>query len=166
MVMNWRTAYFQQAKSDYEMLLRLLKEEDIPLCHCLHYLQMTTEKLAKGFRTERRGGSHIRTHDVFYLFVKKYAALNQSLYSACHMRSQPQYIEYLKDLHDLAEKIENLSPDGPDHPNPEYPWQIEGNISVPVSYPFSEIDLRRRSAMTKMLKFIAACFKVIEAEVV
>ena len=57
MALDWRTAYFQQAKSDYEMLLKLLSEEDIPPCQSLHYLQMTTEKLAKGLLT-RPGGSH------------------------------------------------------------------------------------------------------------
>ena len=51
--MDWRTAYLEQAKSDYAMLLKLNRDE-APLCHRLHYLQMTTEKMAKGFLTRPR----------------------------------------------------------------------------------------------------------------
>lgn len=55
MPLDWRAAYFQQAKSDYEMLLKLMSEEGTPACQSLHYLQMTTEKLAKGFLTQPGG---------------------------------------------------------------------------------------------------------------
>ncbi len=159
MALDWRTAYFQQAKSDYGMLLRLLEEEDIPLCHCLHYLQMTTEKLAKGFRTEPGGGPYARTHDVFALFVTRYAKLNPELRLACGITNTSQYLMYLEGLRDLAQRIEDLSPDGGDHPNPEYPWQQRDQILVPLTYPFSDLDLRQQSAkMAKLLKFIAACF--------
>lgn len=70
-----------------------------------------------------------------------------------------QYVAYLDGLRDLAQKIEDLSPDGGDHPNPEYPWEQNGSIIVPVSYAFPDLDLRQQSAkMAKLLKFIAACF--------
>ena len=159
MALDWRTAYFQQAKSDYEMLLKLLSEEDIPPCQSLHYLQMTTEKLAKGLLT-RPGGSHYpKTHDAFARFVKKYARLNPDLQRACGCVNVSQYTAYLDGLRDLAQKIEDLSPDGGDHPNPEYPWEQNGSIVVPASCAFPDLDLRQQSAkMEKLLKFIAACF--------
>lgn len=48
--LDWRTGYLRQARADYDMLLFLLKTgEEVALCQKLHYLQMTTEKLAKGF---------------------------------------------------------------------------------------------------------------------
>jgi hypothetical protein len=67
--MDWRTAYLTQAKSDYAMLLKLIREE-APLCHRLHYLQMTTEKMAKGFLTKKGGPRYAKTHDAFAKFVK------------------------------------------------------------------------------------------------
>jgi hypothetical protein len=50
--MDWRTAFLVQARSDYEVAVRLLRTPDVPLCHSLHYLQMTLEKLAKGMRAQ------------------------------------------------------------------------------------------------------------------
>lgn len=159
MPMDWRTAYFQQAKSDYDMLLRLLKEDDIPSCQILHYLQMTTEKLAKGFLIAPGGSRYPKTHDAFARFVKKYARLNPDLQWACGCVNVSQFGAYLDGLRDLAQRIEDLSPEGDDHPNPEYPWEQNGLIIAPISYPFPDLDLRQQSAkMTKLLKFIAACF--------
>lgn len=161
MSLDWRAAYFQQARSDYDMLLKLLKEEDIPLCHCLHYLQMTTEKLAKGFRTRPGAGPYTKTHTAFATFVRKYAVLNSELQIACRIPNDAQYALYLNGLSDLAKKIEELSPDGGDHPNPEYPWQQGAEILVPVSYPFADLDLYQQTAkMAKLLKFITRCFEV------
>lgn len=51
MANDWRGAYFQQAKSDYSLLLLIKEINDVPLCQKLHYLQMTTEKMSKGFLT-------------------------------------------------------------------------------------------------------------------
>ena len=68
--MDWRTAYLEQAKSDYAMLLKL-NQEEAPLCHRLHYLQMTTEKMAKGFLTPKGGARYPKTHNALVVnFVK------------------------------------------------------------------------------------------------
>lgn len=83
MPMDWRTAYFEQAQSDYKMLLKLVADDDVPLSDCLHYLQMATEKMAKGFHTKTGEGPHERTHDAFAAFVKNYARLNTNLKRAC-----------------------------------------------------------------------------------
>ena len=162
MPMDWRTAYFQQAKSGYAMLLKLLEDKDTPLCHSLHYLQMTTEKMAKGFLT-RPGDGPQRTHDAFLAFIQTSAPFDRDLQTACGCINISQYRAYFAGLRPLAQAIENLSPDGPDHPNPEYPWMFQGIIYVPESYEFSssELNLLRQSPrMVKMLKFIAACFEV------
>lgn len=163
MPMDWRTAYFQQAQSDYAMLLKLLEDRNTPLCHSLHYLQMTTEKMAKGFLT-RPGDGPQRTHNAFVAFVQTSAPFDRDLQSACGCVNIGQYRAYLAGLHNLAQAIENLFPDGPDHPNPEYPWIFQGVIYVPDAYNFSgdELNLLRQSPrMVKMLKFIAACFDVV-----
>lgn len=87
MALDWRTAYFQQARSDYDVLLKLIGEQDVPACHCLHYLQMTTEKLAKGFLTQPGGTRYPKTHNAFAQFVKKVAQLNPDLQSVCGFKA-------------------------------------------------------------------------------
>ncbi len=57
--MDWRTANLTQARSDFEML-QTLSRQQAPPCHQLHYLQMSTEKLAKGFSTPPMGLSQQR----------------------------------------------------------------------------------------------------------
>ena len=49
--MSWRDAFFRQARSDNE-IRKLLNKERVEYAHQLHYLQMTTEKLAKGLLTK------------------------------------------------------------------------------------------------------------------
>lgn len=161
MAVDWRAAYFQQAYSDYEMLLKLLADENAPLCQTLHYLQMTTEKLAKSFLTQPGGPRHPKTHDAFARFVVKFARFDKDLQSACGFTDVRQYSMYLDGLCDLAQRVENLSPEGDDHPNPEYPWEQNGVVIVPLTYPFPDLDLRQQSPkMAKLLKFIASCFTV------
>jgi hypothetical protein len=46
--MSWRDAFFVQAWSDYAVF-EIMDDNNYPRCHVLHYLQMTTEKLAKGY---------------------------------------------------------------------------------------------------------------------
>ena len=161
MPMDWRTAYLMQARSDYTILLRLLQEKEVPLCHCLHYLQMTTEKLAKGFLTQSNGLRYPRTHNAFATFVK-IAVYRPDIQQACGFTRNRPFIAYLESLRPLAYAIENLSPEGDDHPNPEYPWEQRGDIHAPFEYPFLELDLRQQSVkMSKLLQFIADCFTLV-----
>ena len=66
-VWDWRSAYLEQAKSDFTMFQVI---QDAPLCHRLHYLQMATEKLAKGFLTPPGGARYGKTHDAFVRFLR------------------------------------------------------------------------------------------------
>ncbi len=75
---DWRSAYFEQAKSDYQIFLKFIDLKDVPLCQKLHYLQMMTEKMAKGFQTPIGNGQYTNTHKVFVDFVNA-AAKNKSL---------------------------------------------------------------------------------------
>ena len=45
---EFQNLWWQQAKSDYD-IFELLKSQDKAQCHQLRYLQMVTEKLAKGY---------------------------------------------------------------------------------------------------------------------
>jgi len=48
--MTWHEAYMEQARSDYAVR-QLLNRARVEYAHQLHYLQMFTEKFAKGFLT-------------------------------------------------------------------------------------------------------------------
>lgn len=153
--MDWRTAYLEQAKSDYTMLLKLNREA-APLCHQLHYLQMATEKMAKGFLTQTGGIRYPKTHNAFVIFVKL-AARAPDFRAASRFKDRGQFSAYTTSLLEMARKVEDLSPDGGDHPNPEYPWEENGIILLPTEYAFDDLALENPK-MVKLMKFIADCF--------
>ena len=50
--MTWSEAFCTQAESDFRVFQKLMRENgsgEVAFCHCLHFLQMATEKLAKSF---------------------------------------------------------------------------------------------------------------------
>lgn len=153
---DWRSAYLTQAKSDYEILKSLIAAK-APLCHRLHYLQMTTEKLAKGSLTLPGGARYPKTHDAFVKFVIS-ARYRFPLQKACGFNHHVSYVAYINSLMLLAAEIENLSPEGFDHPNPEYPWEAGGVIFVPVEHTFAALDFEKQ-VMKKRLEFIENCFQ-------
>ena len=163
--MDWHTGYLRQAISDYTIFKVLESVPDTPLCHRLHYLQMATEKLAKGFLTPPNGGAFEYTHKVFKAFLSV-ALSNQAIRSQVGMTNQyAAYRSYLREMTPLAETIQNLSPEGDDHPNPEYPWQdTQGNVISPLDYPFAGLDTRGNPKMQKLLYFVEACLEIARQE--
>ena len=162
MAADWRNAYFEQAKADYLLLLRLLEQNDIPLCQILHYVQMAAEKMAKGFLTPVGAGKYKNTHDAFVNFLQ--SAKNRSdLRRVCNFSSVSAFTAYINGLRPTAEAIENLSPEGEPHPNPEYPWEVNGRIITPLSYDFPGLRPSDRK-MQNMLTFLESCFELIEQE--
>ena len=155
---DWRSAFRMQAKSDYAMLLQLNKQ-GAPLCHQLHYLQMTTEKLAKSFLTPPGSTTYKRTHKAFEEFVKVVKG-RSDFRKACGFEGRSDNFKaYINSLLSLAGNIESLSPEGEDHPNPEYPWMAGGIIYSPTEYPFTNLRFDNPK-MVKMLEFIADCFRI------
>lgn len=155
---DWRSAYLQQARSDHAMLLQLMKE-GAPLCHRLHYLQMTTEKLAKGLLTPPGDTAYERTHNAFVRFVRV-AKVRPEVRRICGFEGKAdQFTAYVNSLLPLAGDIQSLSPEGEDHPNPEYPWMIHGIIYSPAEFAFDNFQFTHPK-MTKMIEFIANCFQI------
>jgi hypothetical protein len=157
MAADWKSAYLKQGVSDYEIFLRLYGEK-IPTCHKLHYLQMTAEKLAKGFLTLNGGPRYPNTHNAFKRFMI-IARHSEEIMVAAGFTRKDQYQAYIGTLQHTAQRIEDLSPEGGDHPNPEYPWESAGVITVPMEYPFSDFNLKGKE-MARLLQFIADCVAV------
>ena len=156
MAWDWRSSYLEQAKSDYAMFS--LIRNQAPLCQSLHYLQTATEKMAKGFLTQPGGSRYGRTHDAFVRFMRASKA-RLEFQTACRFTRPSQFIAYIDSLLDIVQRIEDLSPDGEDHPNPEYPWEMNGTIVIPLECPFTELALDGPK-MIKLLQFIDDCFTV------
>ena len=85
------------------------------------------------------------------------------LQQVCGFVQNRHFAAYLDSLRPLAQAIENLSPEGDEHPNPEYPWEQNGAIAVPVEYHFSDLDLADPKII-KFLRFIADCFTLVSEQ--
>lgn len=156
--MDWRTALFEQAGSDYR-ILQLLIAQNAPFCHRLHYLQMATEKLAKGFSTPPGGPQPPKVHRDFVSFLRLVPASRQ-LRLACHC-GPGQIDAYVASLLPLARLIEDLAPAlANDGPNPEYPWHTAQGVVAPARYPFTNLEFKSRP-MVNMLLFLDRCFQII-----
>ncbi len=157
---DWRSAFFAQARSDYELLL-LLERQGAPLNQRLHYMQMCSEKLAKAFRTEPGGQPPVRKHEAFVYFVRKVAPQNSGLQAVCGFSGNRQaYQRFLREFTSEAESIENLSPEGDDHPNPEYPWESGGTIYSPTDYDFIHLDTINNPKVRKLIGFLQKCLEL------
>ena len=162
MAKDWRTSYFLQAKSDYETFFQM--SVATPLCQRLHYLQMTTEKYAKGFKTQPGAGPHAMTHQAFVSFMRL-AKSDARLQRACEFANKSSFHRYVDSLIPLAQQIEQLSPDlAGNGPNPEYPWETHDGVIAPIEYAFDGLDLKliTNARLRKLLDFIARCFQIVE----
>lgn len=152
--MSWNDAFLSQAWSDYQVF-RGLNESRHPNCHKLHYLQMTTEKLAKACLMEITGNSPPKkTHDAFVRFLqytKSYPLWKKRL---GYEQKKREYAAYIGRMIPIADKIEKLAPalSGSSQPNPEYPWtSCGGYIQCPADYDFPEIKRHELGMITALV---------------
>jgi hypothetical protein len=149
--MTWREAYLLQAWSDFKVYRDLnAGNKSYALCHQLHYLQMTAEKLAKGFQCAVGEGPYPKTHFVFVKFLKQIKQQPLIYYSRLQFKSKKQFSSYIENLLPMTDLIEKLSPSSGDYDkmNPEYPWTDgANNVRCPVSYEFPEFRTRRRELL-------------------
>lgn len=128
MAANWRAGFFLQARSDFDVLTLLLQQSNVPACHKLHYLQMVTEKLAKGFASD--GGPVPQIHQVFARFVQTASSV-PGLGSAGRME-RGQMRAYLKALAPVANHLEHVAPAlAAGGPSAEYPWAAGQKVIAP-----------------------------------
>lgn len=150
--MSWRDAFLRQARSENDLRLRL-NDPSVEYSHRLHYLQMVTEKLAKGFQADPSEADPPPTSH--HALVR----LMQTLKGRPTVRRQLRFDDaiifkqYIDSLLDLADRVERLAPSaaGTSQPNPEYPWRdpVTGAVSAPVDFDFPFFD----QCDAKMIKF-------------
>lgn len=164
---TWRGAFFRQAREDFRMAHELrqawLKDsENTPDCHWIHYLQMATEKLARGYLAPVGGGKPKETHTGFVRFIQKAASRDRRLCSCLKLQKQ-DFPPYLRGLVPLADDVQNMAPAlARDAPNPEYPWpDPKKGVQVPCEYTFSLSSPRGGPSLEKLWKFLRVCFKAL-----
>ncbi|MFH1113182.1 MAG: hypothetical protein V1792_04615 [Pseudomonadota bacterium] len=152
--MNWQDAFLVQAWSDYQ-IFQAMNESRYPVCHKLHYLQMATEKLAKGCLCEITGNSPPqKTHFAFVRFLRYTKSHPLGKKRLGFAQKKQAYSAYVDSLIPTAYKIERLAPAGGGFSdvNPEYPWsRHDGNISCPVEYDFPEFKRHELGRIKKLL---------------
>lgn len=157
MTLTWKEAYLKQAKSDYHVFQHL-NTLNVDFCHQLHYLQMSSEKLAKALSCPPDNIPPEKTHYALVKFIRTIKRRDfSSKFGQNHFTS---YENYINSIIPFAEKIENLHPSGKESkPNPEYPWDdSNSNIYSPVDFHFNDI----KSDAIGMNKFKAFIAKLIE----
>jgi hypothetical protein len=160
----WANAYLEQARSDWKMR-SLMEENSAADCHCLHYLQMATEKLAKAalLRGTTKPEDLRRSHKAFVRFLRS-SAKNPSLRRTFGLSAR-QLQESINGILPIAAEVERLVP-GLDQlgPNAEYPWETpSGEVKVPASYAFPVAAELRGPQGRKLLSLISVILDRFDA---
>jgi hypothetical protein len=162
---SWRSAFLKQAQADFTMAKKLRRQGDAT-CHWLHYLQMATEKLAKGYTCSELGNAPPHTHSGFTRFIQKGAPSDGRLWAVWgrDLKSRRVFRTQVRRLVPVARLIESLAPAlAQSGPNPEYPWEDLGGIQVPVEYPFSELSEKSAPQIENLFRFLDTCFRALRS---
>lgn len=111
--MDWRGAFLLQARSDYLVATLLSSDEGVPLCHTLHYMQMSLEKFSKGIMTPTGSMTEpTRTHrgaTQLIQFLKRSGPLSEPFHRQLGM-GRAQRTMYLDGLLPLVQFLELMAP--------------------------------------------------------
>jgi len=127
--------FLAQAQSDYEIYRRLTRQR---VCHRLHYLQMSTEKLSKVWFWRTAPPLHMPGHKTFEPFLRAlHASGRADFHRMFRYHDARRLVAQWPSILGLALRIQELVP-GPTNPNPEYPWPPNNPTSSPLTHPFPE----------------------------
>lgn len=162
----WAEAFARQARSDWRVYQHLSGADpryeacstEVETCHCLHFLQMACEKIAKAYRIRDLDTSFedlSRHHTGFASFVN--AFLSSPTFKN-EFRGRAAQLQALKSsMRHLASEIECIAPAinrdaRPD--NAEYPWQDGDQALVPCDYTFPNLNLRDTPNGRRLLSLV------------
>jgi hypothetical protein len=148
--------FFVQAESDYRVL-RLLQSRGEPACQVLHYLQMSTEKLARVYLWKQAA---VKTsHAAFSKFLRSIAG-DDRVRDELGYRSREQWDAKLRGIASLAAAVQRLAPDlAGDGPNPEYPWPPDHPTSAPTEFEFPVWGELQKANGRVLLDFLDKLFQ-------
>ncbi len=154
--------FLVQARSSFDVFHLLRTTASLPACHALHYLQMSTELLAKAHAWKL--GAKDLTHRAFVPFLRSLATNRKAQTVLGFERLTEQWEQLIRKAVLLAEAIERLAPTlAHDGPNPEYPWPPTDPHTAPAEYDFELWqDLTATDSGRKFLAFIEQVFAVAD----
>jgi hypothetical protein len=156
----WSEVFLAQAQSDWQVYEHLEKTT-FPHCHALHYLQMTTEKLAKAYLLAGQTNTKIvrSTHHGLSRFFQL-VSRNKGLQEEMGMTAK-QLSAHVQRLLPLAHDIESLAPAiAGNSPNPEYPREAPLSVFyAPMNYEFAISKALRAPHGLNLIKLIRTILK-------
>jgi hypothetical protein len=162
-----QTVWWQQALSDLSIYI-MMRQQGVATCHVLHYLQMTTEKVAKAYYW-REGKSPPKSHAGFVQFVRFLGQIRLSSQQnrVAQLFGFQRYSDFQKCLGSfihIAYDLERLAPDlALDGPNPEYPWPHDQPQQAPALYQFPIWDKLSRGQGRQLMRFLETAVKQFPA---
>lgn len=159
--MSWKRAFLKQALSDYD-IFKEFNQKRKPLCHQLHYFQMATEKLSKGYLAGNNNQPPKHTHAALVRFLQGTKSSPAIRVALGYSNNKRAYAQYIDDLTHIAKVVQDLAPVGGKNitPNPEYPWKDvqTGKIICPLEYSFPSLKWRSPQ-MVKLRELIHTIIK-------
>ncbi len=142
--MTWSEAFYAQSESDFLVFQKLMRENGsgvVAFCHCLHFLQMATEKLAKSFMCLGQEKASKPTHSAQVKFLQTIANY-PSIREKFKARTNRDLSDAVRKNLPFAQMIQDLAPTGNmARLNAEYPWQnLANKIQCPSLFTYSEFN--------------------------
>ncbi len=156
--MSWARAYARQARSDLEAREQLLRNERLPVCHHLHFLQMAAEKLCKAHLSAQ--GQPQDVLETSHAFIAGPLPLNVRQVIARDAQKLQRDTWVVAAIRKLSRQIELLHPQVDDKrrvpSNGVYPWMAAtGVVLAPRDHAF-EMSLLHEKAGATLLKIMVA----------
>ncbi len=163
--MTPQKAYFLQARSD--LMSAIILEEHGDTCQCILHLQMSIEKLLKGYYHMQEGVRPGYIHDAVnrYFDILEFLILNDVRRRKLLMgknSGREATRRVLGSMRTSMERIEALNPSVSVRldrsvsrggaPNCEYPWESNGTWHTPVRYRFGSAV--GSAARAKLYRFL------------
>jgi hypothetical protein len=160
--MTWRIAFIRQARSD-DKVRQLLNRPDVEYSHRLHYLQMTSEKLAKGLMATDQDPPP-QTHRMLVRILQILKG-RPEYRKKLGFSDAAKFRRYIDSPLVTAELVERLAPSiaGMNQPNPEYPWQDVPTrlVRTPIDFDFALYD-PGNSQMAKLERLITDLLRIAQ----
>ncbi|HUY33433.1 MAG TPA: hypothetical protein VMV69_11850 [Pirellulales bacterium] len=159
---EFQRLFLVQSRSDFAVFKLLRKDQELPPCHALHYLQMATELLGKAHAW--RQGPRTRTHRAFVGFLRSLTSNRQAQVKLGFEGRNEHWGSMIRKSVPLAERVETLAPAlNPDGPNSEYPWPRATPQFAPVEHAFDVWRELQKPAGGTFLNLVGHLFAAAEA---
>jgi hypothetical protein len=147
-----QTLFLRQARSNHRVFELLRRAAGVEQSHVLHYLQMTTEMLAKAYAWKHSQSTF--SHKVFVAFLRNLSGDRQACKCLGYEDQRSTWGTRLRECLPVARDVELLAPAVEQlGSNAEYPWPPAGPTTCPADYDFP-VWTRLQTAAGRQLLFL------------